>query len=238
MSNTELLKLDLLISIAQFSWSQRFMNDFLKLHWFTLIVTPLSVDNIFLPTFAFDRKVDFVRSIIKERVFSITQSFMKTFAFILLVKLNWRRVFWKIVLVRVTLILLALIDNRQLMLLTPIVGLTCKVTAVKVNFFLILKKDLTDLLGFMEIIAFWLELLELKISSLCINNVLFKLYSYCCSWPPSIRIVSEEFDISTACLTVLHGAIQDPQFGWSLPMLPWVTCMIFAIVPERKKISD
>lgn len=116
--------------------------------------------------------------------------------------------------VRVTLILLALIVIVNVANVVGVsVRLICKVTAFNVKLFLILKMVVTTSLNFMIIFAFRTELLELKINSLSINDALVKSYSYCCSWPPSIRIMSKDFDMSTAYPTVLHGAVPDPQFG-------------------------
>ena len=241
--NTELLKFDPLISILQFFWWQNIMYDFLKLHWLTLIVTFLSVDSKIFPlSSAFERNVDFIGFIIKKGAFSTTQSFMTTFAFILLMNLNCGRMFWKILSVRVTSIWLALINSRATSAKSSTVWLIFKLTAFNVKLFVILKRAIKNLYlcksNFIARTALRLELLERNVNSLSINNMSVNSYSYCCSRPPSTRITSKDFDIPTAYSTVLQGAVLDPHSAWSLPILFWVTCMFFAIVPKKKKINE
>ena len=74
------------------------------LHWLTLILTLLTVDKFFPLSSAFEQNVDFIEVIVKKGALSTTQFFMTTFAFILLIKMNCGRMFWKTSSVRVTLI--------------------------------------------------------------------------------------------------------------------------------------
>ena len=76
---------------------------------------------------------------------------------------------------------------------------------------------------------------DVKVSSLSISNVSFSTYSYCSLSPPSIRILSNGFDILTAYSMVLHGDICDPQASLSRPVAFCVTEMFFASVPEIQK---